>query len=201
MQRHINMQFNGLIIAQTNINQEFGLAEYVPTKHWGDLLPFRIARALRSYHTRLQVPQSHFLGNAHLFDQVRHGSQSSHRTDPQHLKATSYTLPINTNTSSPGCCNHPASQTTHPPASKHRNITSFQVLPFLQKIWPLVKKSPKRLETTLSASSSHKVNNLSSPLWLSDGWLGNGIRNGYLQPFWTFIFLLTNVMKICCCRF
>lgn len=42
LQRHINMQFNGLSIAQTNIKQEFGLAEYVPTKHWGDLLPFRI---------------------------------------------------------------------------------------------------------------------------------------------------------------
>lgn len=32
------MQFNGLSIPQTNINQEFGLAEYVPTKHSGDLL-------------------------------------------------------------------------------------------------------------------------------------------------------------------
>ena len=88
------------MIAQTNINQEFSLAEHFPTKHWGDLFPLRIVfkgpsklacKIASTYHKVI------FLNMATLFDQV-----AIVRNHPQ----------VNTNTSSLGYCNHPASQKT-----------------------------------------------------------------------------------------
>ena len=83
------MQFNGLIIAQTNINQEFGLAKDAPTKHWEDLLQFRIVfKGSSKLPCKIASTTKSFSWKCPLVRPSSHGSQSSHRTDPQNLKVT-----------------------------------------------------------------------------------------------------------------
>lgn len=167
------MQSNGLSIPQTNINQEFGLTEYVPTKHSGDLLIPHCFQGL--FEVAMQDCKYHkvIFWNCPLVRPRSHGSQSSHRTDPQNLKVTSYTLPINIEHQHSVITLHHKRPIRA--ASKHRNITSFQVYPSSKKYGPngkITKNVWRQPFPPLLAKGSTACHRLSDCLM---GLVGNGI--------------------------